>query len=92
MRSQLIVAPRIMVGARATIAASHGRCRTVSAVAITAMSRNASRPITFTSKNATVASMPRISAIGVASIDATHMKIPVNTGYSKGCPPGGVWR
>lgn len=84
IRSQLIVAPKITVGASATIAASHGRCRTVSAVATTAMSKNASSPITLTSKNATIGSAPSTPAIGLATNDAIHMNTPVSTGYSSG--------
>jgi len=85
-----MVAPRIIVGASATIAASHGRCLTVNAVAMTATSRNTNRPRTFKSKNPTTGSKPKMSDTGVANNDATHMNTPVSTGYSNGCPPGGV--
>ena len=85
MRSQLMVAAKIIVGASATIAASQGRERTIRDVAATASSRNGNNITTFIAKKAsgalrsvTTAAIPRVIHA------ATSMNMPINTGYSKG--------
>ena len=52
MRSQLIVAARIMVGAKTIMAARHGSFGLVSAVAITVTTKGMNNRMTLTSKNA----------------------------------------
>ena len=74
-RSQLIVPARMMPGARATMAASHGRLRCARAVAMTATSQQISSRITLTSKNQSV--LPA----GVNRA-ARYTNTPVSAGYS----------
>ena len=91
-RSQLMVAARIIVGASATIAASHGRRRTVSAVAATVTAKAMKSSTTLTSKNTVAGLSVGKTPVTAAVISAAIcMSPPVRTGYSRCCPSGMAW-
>ncbi len=91
-RSQFTVAARIMVGASATMAASHGRRRTVSAVAATVAMKAMNRSTTFTSKKTVEGrSVGNTDVSADVIIAATCMNPPVRTGYSRCWPSGMAW-
>ena len=89
-RSQLMVAARIMVGASATIAASQGRRRTVSAVAATVTAKAMNSSTTLTSKKTVAGLSVGKTPVTAAVISAAIcMRPPVSTGYSR-CWPSGI--
>ncbi len=84
MRSQLMRPARMIVGASAIIAASHGRARTMRALATMASRKNGKSRIALTTKNVSAGAMPGTTPMMRPVIDAAIcMKTPVSTGYSR---------
>ena len=84
MRSQLMRPARMIVGARAIIAASQGLARTIRALATIASRKNGKSRIALTTKNVSAGATPGTMPMTTPVIHAAIcMKTPVSTGYSR---------
>ena len=84
MRSQLMSPARMIVGASAIIAASHGRALTMRALATIASKKNGKSRIALMTKNVSAGPAPgTMTSTRLVNHAAICMKTPVRTGYSR---------